>query len=232
MGKVRGEQERRPPPAPAGQTRDAWDAAHARALRATLVLLDLADPRPRRPHALAWHPPVFAIGVSCTEPPNDARLRPFREGAGELLQRIADGLPHGQTGRTQPLGFVDQEAHAWTTLRADRSWTALLHRDGAAGVAFGCAAPGASLDVLRAPGGPLRMAWTAAVDLLVGALDGAGRARLSVLVNGALPRFRQQPVFYVDRAIELAPPSDDEVASVFREIELATDSVPPDAPAT
>jgi hypothetical protein len=76
------------------------------------------------------------------------------------------------------------------------------------------------------------MAWAAAVDLLVGALDGAGRARLSVLVNGALPRFRQQPVFYVDRAIELAPPSDDEVASVFREIELATDSVPPDAPAT
>jgi hypothetical protein len=221
-GKLRDAPTRPSPAAPTGQARDAWDAAHARALRATLVLLDLADPRPRRLHALAWHPLVFALGASCTEPPNDVRLRPFREGAGELIRSVADGLPHGQTGRTQRLGFVNHEAHAWTTLRADRSWTALLHRDGAAGVAFGCAAPDASLDVQAVPDGPLHMAWGAAVELLADALGGSGRARLSVLVNAALPRVRQQPVFYVDRAIELVPPSVDEVVSVFREIELAT----------
>jgi hypothetical protein len=231
--KLRDGPRRVPPATAAGQTRDAWDAAHARALRATLVLLDLADPRPRRPHALAWHPMVFAIGASCTEPPNDSRLRPFADGAGELLQCVADRLPRGQAGRTQPLGFVNQESHAWTTLRADRSWTALLHRDGAAGVAFGCAAPDAPLDVLGGADGPLHIAWTAAVDLLVDALDGSGRGRLSVLVNGALPRFKHQPTFYVDRAIALVPPSVDEVASVFHEIERATaDSLPRDAPAT
>jgi hypothetical protein len=221
-GKLRDAPARPSPAAPAGQARDAWDAAHARALRATLVLLDLADPRPERLHALAWHSLVFALGASCTEPPSDVRLRPFREGAGELIRSVADGLPHGQTGRTQRLGFVNHEAHAWTTLRADRSWTALLHRDGAAGVAFGCTAPDASLDVHGVPDGPLHMAWGAAVELLADALGGSGRARLSVLVNAALPRFRQQPVFYVDRAIELVPPSVDEVVSVFREIELAT----------
>jgi hypothetical protein len=75
------------------------------------------------------------------------------------------------------------------------------------------------------------MAWAAVVDLLAGAVGGRGRARLSVLVNAALPPFHQQPMFYVDRAIELVPPSHDEVASVVREIERATaDSVPPDAP--
>jgi hypothetical protein len=223
---------RRPPTAHAGQTRGAWDAAHARALRATLVLFDLADPRPRRSHALAWHPLVFAIGVSCTESPDDAGPRPFLAGAGECLQRVAGGLPHGHVGRTQPLRFVNQEAHAWTALRVDRSWTALLHRDGAAGVAFGCPAREASIHALGGPDGALRVAWTAAVDLLVDPIEGSGCGRLSVLVNAGLPRFKQQPMFYVDRAIDLVPPSVDEVESVVREIEFATaDSVAPHSPA-
>lgn len=221
---------RRPPAALPGQTRGAWDAAHARALRATLALFELADPRPRRPHRLAWHPLVFAIGTSGTDIPDDAGLHPFGAGAAELLRQVTDRLPAGDAGRSQPLDFVSDESHAWTTLRADRSWTALLHRDGAAGVAYGCSAHERPVAAL---GGALSMAWAAAVELLVDRVDGSGRGRLTVLVNGALPRFGRRPVFYVDRAIDLVPPSVADVESVVAEIELATaESGEPGAPAS
>ena len=230
LGPGRNRPRRQPPTALPGQTRGAWDAAHARALRATLALFELADPRLRRPHPLAWHPLVFAIGTSATDVPDDAGLRPFGTGAAELLWQVTDGLPPGDAGRSRRLDFVSAESHAWTTLRADRSWTALLHRDGAAGVAYGCSAHERPVAAL---GGPLSMAWAAAVELLVDRVDGSGRGRFTVLVNGALPRFGRRPVFYVDRAIDLVPPSAADVESVVAEIELATaESGEPAAPAS
>jgi hypothetical protein len=67
----------------------------------------------------------------------------------------------------------------------------------------------------------LRPFGPGAAELLVDRVDGSGRGRLTVLVNGALPRFGGRPMFDVDRAIELVPPSLADVESVVHEIEVA-----------
>jgi hypothetical protein len=215
--------------------RGAWEGATARVDRATRRLLEYHDDRPAEMQAgqeTPFYAPTIARAVSSTGLPENVGLLPFVDGTAQTLAAVADQLPHDPTfDSNQRWHWVDQDTHAWTVSRRERTWTVMVHREGTAGVAYGTRFSGPITD-LGGEQGPICLMWSTAVDLLQRVFDAAGRGRMRLRVEGDAERFRGNNLIVVERAIELADPSATDVASVIRELQRAAGEKAMEPPTT